>query len=251
MKFYVFILTFLISLFSFSQRNVKDSILSTPWVGVHYGGNWTQNDLAERFGYLSHLGFTAGYKTNKNWFWGLDANFIFGNKVRITGVFDDLVDSHGNITDISGDVAKVVVLARGFNANLTFGKIIPIFNYNKNSGIFLHGGVGFLAHKMRVETQDQVVPQIELDYRKGYDRLTNGINTHQFIGYAFLSNSGLINFYAGFYMQEGFTKNKRTIFFDQPEIPVSQELRQDIQIGFRTGWFIPIYKRKPKEFYID
>ncbi len=235
----------------FSQRNVKDSIISTPWVGIHYGGNWTHGDLADRFGYLSHLGFTSGYKTTKNYFWGIDANFIFGTKINATGIFDDLVDSYGNITDVNGNVAQVVLLARGFNANLTFGKIIPISNYNKNSGIFIHGGVGFLAHKMRVETQEHVVPLIELDYRKGYDRLTNGLNLHQFIGYAFLSNSGLINFYGGFYMQQGFTKNQRTIFFDQPEIPVSQEIRKDIQIGFRAGWFIPIYKRKPKDYYIN
>jgi hypothetical protein len=236
---------------SFSQRNIKDSILSTPWVGLHYGGNWTQNDLAMRFGYLNHLGTTAGYKTNKNWFWGFDGNFIFGNVVREAGLFDDLVDSKGTITDINGDVAKVLALARGFNANVSIGKVIPVLSINKNSGFFIHGGAGYLLHKIRVETQDHVVPQIELDYRKGYDRLSIGINTHQFLGYAFLANSGLVSFYGGFYAQQGFTKNKRTIFFDQPETPVSQAVRKDFQIGFRAGWFIPIYKRKPKDFYFE
>lgn len=249
MKF-LFLLLFFTSTI-FAQQNLKDSVISTPWVAVHYGGNIPQKDLAKKFGYLNHLGFIAGYKTNKNWFWGVESNFIFGDKINATGLFDELVDSNGNISDVNGDIAKVLVLARGFNANLSIGKVLPYLSFTKNSGFFINGGLGFLAHKMRVETQDHVVPQIELDYRKGYDRLVQGINFHQFLGYAFMSNSSLIKFYGGFYAQQGFTRNQRTIFFDQPNIPVSKEIIKDFQIGFRAGWFIPIYKRKPKDFYFN
>lgn len=233
------------------QRNVKDSVIGTPLIGVHYGGNWTAADLADRYGYLNHIGINAGYKTNKNWYWGLDGNFMFGNDVRMTGIFDHLVDSKGNITDINGDIAIVYVYARGFNANLAVGKIFPVLSPNENSGIMVHAGAGYLLHRMRIETQDQVVPQIELDYKKGYDRLTSGLNLHQFVGYSFMSNGGFYNFYAGFYIQEGFTKNRRTIFYDQPDTPVPTATRMDIQYGFRAGWFIPFYKRQPKDFYYD
>ncbi|MBI1837154.1 MAG: hypothetical protein HYR91_07795 [Flavobacteriia bacterium] len=247
----IFTLIFFFSSFSYSQRNVKDSIISTPWVAVHYGGNFTGGDLGLKYGYLNHIGFLAGYKTNKNYFLGFDANFIFGNKVKASGLFDNLVDSYGNITDMNGDIAKVVVSARGFNANITFGKILPILSPNSNSGIFVHGGIGLLAHKLRIETQDQVVPSIELNYKKGYDRLTMGPNIHEFIGYSFLANRGVFNFYGGFYAQQGFTKNMRTVFFDQPDIPVSKKTMIDLQFGIRLGWFVPIYKRLPKEFYYN
>jgi hypothetical protein len=222
-----------------------------PWVAVHYGGNWAQKDLIEKFGYLNHLGFFAGYKTNKNWIWGLDANFIFSEKVNLTGLYDHLRDSNGNISDINGDIAIVVTQARGLNTNLSIGKIIPVLSVNKNSGIYLNAGAGFLTHKIRTETQEHVVPQIELEYRKGYDRLVSGINFHQFVGYAFLGNTSLVKFYGGFYAQQGFTKNRREIFFDQADVPVSKEIMRDFQIGFRLGWFIPIYKRKPKDFYFN
>ncbi len=235
----------------FSQRNLKDSVIGTPWVAVHYGANTTAGDLADRYGFLNHIGAIAGYKTSKNWFWGLDGNFMFGSKIRMTGIFDDLVDSYGNVTDVNGDIGKIVVYARGFNVNLAVGKIVPVSASNQNSGFFFHAGAGYLLHKMRVETQDQVIPLLELDYRKGYDRLTVGINTHQFAGYAFLADKGLINFYGGLYAQQGFTKNQRDIFFDQPEVPVSQKIRFDMQYGIKVGWFIPIYKRQPKEYYFD
>ena len=111
--------------------------------------------------------------------------------------------------------------------------------------------MGFLAHKYRIATQDQVIPQLELDYKKGYDRLTLGPNFHEFLGYAFMADHGLINFYGGFYAQQGLTKNFRKIFFDQPNVPVSTKTMIDLQVGFKLGWFIPIYKRKPKDFYFD
>ena len=76
----IVLLTFItLSLTIVGQRNVTDSIIGTPWVGVHYGGNWTGGDLANRYGYLNHAGFMAGYKTKKNVYLGMEANFIFGN----------------------------------------------------------------------------------------------------------------------------------------------------------------------------
>ena len=247
----LFVLFLFVAHFSFSQWSKIDSTISRPWIGIEYGGNWTQEDLAERYGFMNHLGIIVGYKTSKNWFYGIESCFQFGNNVRMTGVFDHLVDSYGNITDVDGNIADVLVYPRGFSSNLTIGKIIPILGSNKNSGLFIHSGVGYLLHHMKIETNEQVIPQIELDYKKGYDRLTTGINLHQFIGYNFMSNHGGYHFFGGFYAQEGFTKNRRTINFDQPDTPVSTELRLDVQIGFKLGWVIPIYKRKPKDFYFN
>jgi len=246
----VFILLFS-NLTLLAQRNVKDSIISTPLVAVQYGAMWPGGDLADRYGYMSHVGFSAGFKTKKNWYFGSDANFMFGNRIKMTGIFDHLVDSFGNITDVNGDTAIVMVFSRGVHANLAFGKIIPIWSPNKNSGILIHAGAGYLLHRLRIETQEQVVPQLELDYKKGYDRLTTGINFHQFVGYSFMANGGYLNFYGGFYIQEGLTRNRRTIFFDQPDVPVSMDLRLDLQYGLRIGWYIPFYKRLPKDYYYN
>jgi hypothetical protein len=162
-----------------------------------------------------------------------------------------LTDEYGNITDINGDIAALVVFPRGFSSNLTIGKILPFLNVNKNSGVFIHGGVGFLLHKMKIETNEQVVPQLELDYKKGYDRLTTGINFHYFIGYNFMATGRGFHFYGGLYGQHGYTKNRRDLFYDRPDEEVSKDTRQDIQMGLKLGWVIPIYKRQPKEFYFD
>ncbi len=235
----------------FSQRNVKDESIGTPLIGIHYGLNQPTKDLNDRFGMLNHLGFISGYKTKSNWFIGIEGNFIFGNQIKEDSLLQNLKDSYGNITDINGDIAVVPLFSRGFNTNVSFGKIIPVLSPNPNSGIFINTGVGYMAYRIRIESNNQVIPQIELKYKKGYDRLTSGICTHQFIGYSYLSNSGFYNWYAGFYSQQGFTTNQREIFFDQPKVAVSKAIRKDFSYGFKLGWLIPIYKRKPKEFYFN
>jgi len=251
-KFYVLILFLFNAIsFSFGQRNVRDSIIPSPWVSVHYGINGTGGDLAKRHGTLHHVGFFGGFKSSRNWIYGLDAAFMFGNDIRVNGLFDHLVDSKGNITDQNGDIAIVIVASRGIYANGTIGKILPILSPNPNSGVYVNVGAGFLAHKIRIETQDHVVPQLELDYRKGYDKLTSGLNTSQFIGYSFMANKGFANFYGGFYAQQGYTFNRRTVFFESPEIEVSKDMMLDLQFGAKFAWIVPIYKRQPKDFYFD
>ena len=193
----------------------------------------------------------AGYKTRRNWVYSVDGAFMFGNQIKETGLFNNLVDSKGNITDQNGDIATVRVLSRGFYVDVNVGKIFPVLSPNKNSGIFLNVGAGYTSHNYRIETNDHVVPQLELDYRKGYDRLTTGLNTQQFLGYAFMANQGIVNFYGGFFIQEAFTYNRRTIFFDQPDTPVPTDMRMDIQYGFKVAWLIPIYRRLPKEYYYN
>lgn len=251
MRFCLLVCFIVFGFHAFGQRNVKDSIISTPWVSVQYGLNWTAGDLKDRLGLMNHIGLYAGYKIKRNWVVGIDGGYMFGNKVREEGLLDGLKDEKGNITDMNGDIAIVQILGRGFHVNGNVGRIIPVLSPNKNSGIYVNFGVGYTAYKYRIETQDHVVPQIELDYKKGYDRLTSGLNTQQFIGYALMANQGAYNFYAGFYIQEAFTYNRRTVFFDQPDVPVSSDMRLDIQYGFKVAWLVPLYKRIPKEFYYN
>lgn len=236
---------------SYGQRNVKDSIIGTPWFTVQYGFNFTGGDLADRYGHFNHVGFFAGYKTSRNWVYGFESHYMFGNDIRLTGIFDHLVDSQGYITDVNGDQATVLVFNRGVHANGIIGKVIPVLSPNKNSGIYVNLGVGYLLHKLRLETNDQVVPQIELDYKRGYDRLTTGVNTSQFLGYAFMANQSFVNFIAGFYFQQGFTYNRRTMNYDSPDVPVSTDMRIDLQYGIKVGWMIPVYKRQPKDYYYN
>ena len=235
---------------AFGQVSGSEPV-SLPVVGVHYGGAFSGGDLAERYGYFNRIGLTAGYKFKSNWSFGLESDFWFSDNVRLTGLFDHLVDGAGNITNDLGLPASVLVYPRGVHVNAYVGKLFPLNDNNRNSGILVQLSGGYMLHRLRIETNDNVVPQIELDYKKGYDRLSTGLNAQQFLGYSFLNNRGSASFYAGLYFQQGFTYNRRTINFDQPDIPVSTARRLDLQTGFRIGWYIPFYSAEPREYYYN
>jgi hypothetical protein len=248
--FFIFLTFLACNKFAFSQVSGTDPV-GIPVVGVHYGGAFSGGDLAARYGYFNRVGLTAGYKFKNNWSFGLESDFWFSDNVRMTGLFDHLVDEFGHLTNDIGMPASVVVYPRGVHANAYVGKTFPLSLNNRNSGILVQFSTGYMLHHLRIETNDNVVPVLELDYKKGYDRLTTGINTQQFVGYSFLNNKGAASFYAGIYFQQGFTHNRRTINFDQPDIPVSTALRLDLQTGFRLGWYIPFYSSEPRDFYYN
>ena len=246
-----YLLVLCLPIYTLGQVTLDDTIAQEKvLVCPQYSTGWTGGDLVNRFGFLNLVGFGAGYKFKNNVFAIADANFIFGNKVKIPGIFEHLVDSYGNITDINGDVATVSVLARGVCINAQVGKIIPLNPRDKNSGLMFHAGAGYLNHRVKIETQTQVVPMIELDYKKGYDRLTTGINLMQFLGYAYMPKQSFYSFYGGIYAIQGFTRNRRTLFYDQPDVPVSKDLRLDLIMGIKLGWFIPFYSTQ-KDYYIE
>lgn len=244
---FIFVIT---TAFVYSQRNVKDAPIGTPMVGIHYTSIWPQADLADRYGYMNQLGLTAGYKTKKNWVYGIEGNFIFGNKIRVENLFAKLVDDKGNITEVGGGPGVVELFSRGFNINAHAGKILPWLSPNPNSGIYISGGIGYTLSKIRIETTHDVIPLIETENKRGYDRQAIGLSLHQFVGYSHLSSRRIIHFYVGFYANEGFTRFSQSYFYDTGE-PSSSDIQLDIQIGVRGGWYIPIYRRKAKTVYFN
>jgi len=174
-------LAFILLIVFFTYTPVKAQVsgsaaVALPVVGVHYGGAFSGGDLAARYGYFNRVGFTAGYKLKSNWSFGIESDFWFSDNVRLTGLFDHLVDDAGNITNDLGMPASVLVYPRGVHANAYVGRLFPLNQSNRNSGILVQLSGGYMLHRLRIETNDNVVPQIELDYKKGYDRLTTGFN---------------------------------------------------------------------------
>src|SRR5690606_34547313 len=110
-------------------------------------------------------------------------------------------------------------------------------------------GAGFLMHKIRIESIYDDVPQLEGEYRKGYDRLHMGFEAREFIGYLFQADKRFLNFYAGFEFIQGFTQNQRNYNFDLggPD----PGIKLDLIWGVKAAWLVPIYKRSAKDFYVD
>ena len=248
LAFAVFLSIFAVSQ-SFFGQTPKDSCFKMHLVSAQFSGQLPGGDLAKRFGSNLNVGVAYLYKTRKNFLFGIDPNYFYGNNVK-EDVLAGLKTSEGTITNTDGNFAEVRVNERGWNVHVCAGKIIPTvfrkkISPNPNSGIMIVFGAGYMFHFINILNEERNVPQVAGDYKKGYDRLTGGLSLKQFIGYNFLSNNRLLNFYAGFECYQGFTKSMRTYDYDLMKSDTKN--RFDLLYGFRVGWILPIYKRRESE----
>ena len=123
-----------------------------------------------------------------------------------------------------------------------------VLSPNPNSGIIIKAGVGYIQHWIRIRiNEDKTIPSFEGDYAKGYDRLSSGLAISEFIGYLYMGNTRVLNFFVGFEFMQSWTTNRREVNFDTGMKDDGN--RFDALNGFKIGWIIPIYKRTPKEYY--
>lgn len=234
---------------TYAQRNLADSSIFTPIYGLTYKGAFPGGDLAERWGFSNTLGAEINFKLKNNLTFGFESQFIFGNIFKDSSIFDNLYNSDGFITAFTGSPADILFLQRGGNFTAQIGYVINKLGHNPNSGLWLNFGLGFMYHKISIENIYDKVDQFEDDYYKGYDKLSMGVSTKQFVGYLFQADKRFLNFYAGFEFGQGFTKNIRSYNFDTegPE----NDLRLDLTYGIKVGWMVPIYQRQAKKYYFD
>jgi len=232
-----------------AQNQVKDSSLFSPHVDIHFGYHSPGGDMADRFGANLALGIGFHIKSKTNFFYGIKGTYLFGNRVLEPGLMQNLYTEQGEILDSQGLPAIVAAQERGYHLSANFGKLLPVIGPNDNSGILIYGGLGFMQHKIRLEHQETTIPQLEGEYMKGYDRLTNGLAINQFVGYFNMSNNKLVNFYFGLEAIEGWTQGRRNFNFDTGEI--DNEPRFDMLLGVRAGWVLHLYQRSAADFYFD
>ena len=248
MKYLLSLLTLVLALNTAAQWQVRDSLLFNPHVTVGYSYQMPGADMAKRFGNAEGIDLGFHIKAKTNWYYGIQYTYFFGTQVTEPGLMQNLYTAKGEILADDGSLAVVYAQERGMAINVNGGKLFPWFGPNKNSGLLITAGVGFLQHKIRLEHQEAKIAQLEGAYLKGYDRLSNGLSLSQYIGYYNLSNNRRWNFYFGFQVIEGFTKCRRDFNFDTQVADTKQ--RMDILVSPRVGWILNLYQRAPNDFYI-
>ncbi len=232
-----------------AQSSMKDSSINAVLVGVNGAIFIPEGDMADRFGTCFSAGLSVGLKRKNNWIYSLVGDYIFSDNVYDYDLLSDILTNDGHIIGADGKFAEVRLYERGYDITMNVAKLIPVGKPNNNSGFLIQAGVGFLQHKIRIETIGNSVPYLDKEYKKGYDKLTNGIALHQFVGYQLLGNKRLINFYAGFDFIQAFTQNRRSFNYD--DLKHDDTKQTDILLGFKLGWILPLYKQAPSAFYYN
>lgn len=240
-------LFFLLTLSTLMQSQT-DSTVMVSLVGIHVSGQMPFEDLAKRFGPNLNAGGSYMLKTKKNWIFGIESGYMFGRNVK-EDVTTQLKNSEGTITDNEGYPADLRITERGLGVHMFVGRVFNLASANTNSGLMVNIGGGYLQHKINLYDAQQKIAAVKGTLRYGYDRLSAGFSLTQFVGYLFLSNNRLLNFYGGFEFYEAFTKSVRKINYDTGLRDTRQ--RMDVLGGVRIGWILPLYKKAPNDYYYN
>jgi len=232
-----------------AQFNVRDSARQAFLVDVSAALALPVYDLKERFGPFASLGLGVHYMTKKGWIAGLNAGFQFNERVFEKDAIAAIRTTDGFLIGGDGTLYDLLYQMRSLQCDVSLSRRIPHTGNNRNSGLFAGLGVGYFDHRIRYEPEDRnaPLPQLSRDMRKGYDRLSGGFMVRPMIGYRFLGNKRLVNFFVQIEHAIAATNSLRTFQFDQMGTFIDK--RTDGYWSFRFGWVLPIYRKPATEYF--
>jgi hypothetical protein len=232
----------------FCAKAQDDSPIAVPLVGLHFGAHLPGGDMVNRYGTNLAVGTQFLYKTRRNFIYGFEVNYLFGQNVK-EDVLSSLKTPEGYVVDNTGFPADLRITERAVTVHGVIGKVFRFGSTNANSGLMVNIGVGVLQHKIHFYDAQRNVAAIKDERAYGYDRLSAGLSFTQFLGYLFMSENRMLNFYVGIDCYQSFSKSLRELNYDTT-LP-DTERRLDVLTGLRIGWALPLYKKKPNDYYYN
>lgn len=234
---------------------------------VTYAFHFPGLDTKDLYGVSNNLGGGFVYKTESNWIFTVNGNFIFGNRLkgdRLSVFGEGITTDVGEIIGGAGNYSTFEINQRGLLIMGEGGKLFP-FGPNPNSGFFVQVGLGYLRNRIRVDYQQSLLNtpyQVDGDYQYGYDRMRGGPALHLEAGYLFLSDTRLLNASIAFEVTYARTRSLRDYdfrVFTNPETGLMEPVGyidpnkrfNDLYYGIRISWNIPTYERQPQDYYYN
>lgn len=236
------------------KYDATDTSTSMVWANAGFEWQFPFGTLKETFKMNAQVHVNLTYKTNNNWTIDMGFAYMFGGKIRnmmdILG--PDMLTSNGDLIDGNGMKNTIRMDGRYWTVGVGVGKIIP-FDKWRNSGLWLRMYGGYFSHKVNISigdlTNQNEIPQLVGDYRKGYDQRAGGFCLSQFVGYLFMRKVRVRSFYAGVEISEIWTKGNRNYQFLLMG-PPEKKAKFSLLLGLKVGWVIPFYeKRKIQTLY--
>lgn len=246
----IYILLFSLLSITVAKAQNDDTKRNVWLIFAHVGGDLPDGDLKNRFGANVNFGAGCMLKTKKNWLLNVEGGYLFGNTLR-ENTLQTALTKDGFILANDGELAVIRVFQRGVRLPiLRVGRMFPIklISANEHSGIFVLTGCTFLKHWIHIQDMSRNTAYFRDDYKKGYDRMTNGLGFSESIGYMYLDQKKLVNFYVAADFTQAFTTSRAT-FYEYKIGQTKQKQRLDMLWGIRIGLVIPVYGRNPDDFY--
>jgi hypothetical protein len=237
-----------------STKYNKEPRLPVVQIDFNYTNYHPQSELSKRFGMTNGFGIGASYRWEQRIIAGFEFSPLWGGNVLENSGLDSITGPSGGLIDNNGNIGIVRLYMFGYHGNAYLGYLFNTHSKNPNTGILVRSGVGYLQHKIRHQHSINIMPQLEGEMIKGYDKLTSGIMYSQFIGFQYSSILKSIHFWAGISYDFAYTVNRRGYNYDTRSYDTN--VRKDQLLGFKIGAMIPIFlhgkgEKEGSEIYFD
>ena len=231
-----------------SQKSVADSSIFIPSLGITYSYDFASGSIGNTYGNNHAFGTELNFKLKNEFVVGLGFEYYFSENVNNQDLyFANIKTEKGYVIDGNGKYAEIFLYERGFNLQLFAGYQFNLWSKNPNSGPYIQAGIGLMQYQTQIKNTENTAPQVQGEYVKMYDRLSNGLSLTQFIGYRYMGSKNLTNFFIGLELTQGWTKNRRSYNAD---LPIDESLEHfDFLTAIKIGWIIPFYKKAPEQYY--
>ena len=83
-------------------------------------------------------------------------------------ILSGITNNDGSITASDGYYANINFSRSGFYSNIFIGYAIH-FNKTNLSSVYFSFGTGYINQKIQIDTKNENIPQLNEEYKKGYD----------------------------------------------------------------------------------
>ena len=241
MKQYTFLLSLLISL-NVTAQEIKQSAFT-----FNYNYQIPIGHLSNTYGDNSAVGGSYFLETIKNIFVGLEGSFRFGSNIKDSTIFENISTASGSIINGNGNYANINLMQRGFDGYFFAGYAYHIKDKNL-SGFYIYQGIGYLQHKIFIDTKNQNIPQLDEEMKRGYDKFSSGYSTKFSIDYKYYDKNGKFQISSGFNYTLAYTQNQRSYDFANNK-PYSDKKKWDKLLSIKAEIIIPIKRKNQEEFH--
>ncbi len=245
--FFLFIFNFSLvaQAFELEEPNYHKAFIIEPIFSVQFPGI----DFKDRFGVSMQAGLNLSYKFSKNWYLGGEGDFLFSGAVKETKHVQHFLTNSGLVITKEGYLDEVNYNLRGGIGKFFVGKSFYFRKSKPENGILIRFGLGYINHKILIDVNKKITPQLTKFYARGYDRMTHGFLLSQYFGLIRLQKGQFINLSLGVELTEAFTKGLRPYDFYLGK-PL-HDARVDFMFGIKLNWMIPVFigESSAKEYY--
>ena len=125
LKFFTLLLLIIFPFIVEAQKDIRKECISTTMFSATYSYQFPGADTKILYKNNSTIGASILYKTDRNWLWTANANFIFGEQIRASReeILGIILDNSGELITGDGIWGSYAMFERGWHLQGKVGKI--------------------------------------------------------------------------------------------------------------------------------